>query len=67
MMTNVIEIDAIQTDCDGCVYRARKQCEEMACVPELRSDLRDVIYVYADAAISIPATVTYPRDSEGTY
>lgn len=66
MMTNVIEIDAIQ-DCDGCVYKDREQCAEMACIPQLRSDLRDVIYVYADGYIGIPATVTYPRDSEGTY
>jgi len=64
MMTNVIEIDAIRA-CYGCVYRARKQCEEMACVPELRSDLRNVIYVYADSYLGI--TATYPRDSEGTY
>lgn len=60
MMTNIIEIDAIRA-CYGCVYEGREQCERMACVPELRSDLRNVIYVYAD---DIPAT--YPRDSEGT-
>ena len=64
MMTNVIEIDATQ-DCDGCVYEDRKQREEMACVPELRSDLRNVIYVYADSYLGI--TATYPTDSEGTY
>ena len=66
MMTNVIEIDAIRA-CYGCVYKYHKQCYKMACVPELRSDLRNVIYVYADGCLSIPATVTYPRDSEGTY
>jgi len=66
MMIYVIEIDAIQ-GCDGCVYRGREPCKRMACIPELRSDLRNVIYVYADGYTSTPATVTYPTDSEGTY